>query len=570
MYVTLRDRPHLAPSKGRRARVAAPVVLLGITSMFTDISSEMVAAILPLFVTVGLGLSPLAFGVVDGLYQGISAVTRLAGGYVADRTRRPKAVATTSYALSAASKLALLPVGSLPTLSSVVAVDRTGKGIRTAPRDALIAGVSPTGALGHAFGVHRALDTTGAMIGPLLAFALLALLPGNFDAVFVVSFCFAVLGVAVIALLVREQPLYTVTDRGPRGRDVARLLRQPAIRRVLLTAGLLSLASVSDGFLYLALQDREGLPAAVFPLLFVGTAVVCMSLAVPLGRLADRIGRVRVFLGGQLFLAGAYGKVAAAPLDDPRGARVLTDTSCERVTSNGDAGVCLSADRGILTTYAADVLGPDLQPVEQLAINGGGSRTRITDDSRLAATTTFVSGHSYNQAGFSTETLVHDLTTAESVNLEDFVTILDGKETTAVDRNVWGVTFAAGDTFYATVATGGSTWLVEGDLSERVLTSVRANAECPSLSPGGSRVAYKKRADGGTWRLHVLDLASGQEHAVAETRSVDDQVEWLDDTSLLYALPRAGSATADVWVVPADGGEPEVLIPAASSPSVVR
>jgi MFS family permease len=306
MYVTLRDRPRLAPSNGRRAKVAVPVVLLGITSMFTDISSEMVAAILPLFVTVGLGLSPLAFGVVDGLYQGISAATRLAGGYVADRTRRPKAVATTGYVLSAVSKLALLPVGSLTSLSAAVAVDRTGKGIRTAPRDALIAGASPAGSLGHAFGVHRALDTSGALIGPLLAFALLALLPGNFDAVFVVSFCFAVLGVAVIALLVREQPLHTVADSRPRGGDVARLLRQPGIRSVLLTAGLLSLASVSDGFLYLALQDREGLPAAVFPLLFVGTAVVYMSLAIPIGRLADRIGRVRVFLGGQLLLAGAY------------------------------------------------------------------------------------------------------------------------------------------------------------------------------------------------------------------------------------------------------------------------
>ena len=138
-----------------------------------------------------------------------------------------------------------------------VAVDRTGKGIRTAPRDALIAGASPEDALGRAFGVHRALDTTGALIGPLLAFALLAMLPGNFDAIFVVSFCFAVLGVAVIALLVPEQPLHAVRDPRPRGKDVAQLLRRPAISGVLLAAGLLSLASVSDGFLYLALQDRE-------------------------------------------------------------------------------------------------------------------------------------------------------------------------------------------------------------------------------------------------------------------------------------------------------------------------
>jgi hypothetical protein len=266
----------------------------------------------------------------------------------------------------------------------------------------------------------------------------------------------------------------------------------------------------------------------------------------------------------------SYGRVAATPLDDPGGARVVTETTCERVTHNGDVGVCLSADRGAVTTYRADVLGPDLQPVEELAINGSGSRTRLADNGRIAATTTFVTGHSYNQAGFSTETLVHDLATGESVNLEEFVTILDGEESTAVDRNVWGVTFAKGDKFFATVATGGSTWLVQGDLSKRVLKSMRTDAECPSLSPDGTRIAYKKRASGGTWRLHVLDLTSGEERPVDEVRSIDDQVEWLDDRSLLYALPRDGSATTDVWVVPVDGGDPELLIPGGSSPSVVR
>ncbi|MET0915333.1 MAG: hypothetical protein ABWY81_03935 [Jiangellaceae bacterium] len=266
----------------------------------------------------------------------------------------------------------------------------------------------------------------------------------------------------------------------------------------------------------------------------------------------------------------SYGRVAAAPLDDPGGARVVTDTECERVTSDGELGVCLSADRGVMTKYRAHVLGPDLQPGKELSINGDGSRTRIADDGRLAATTTFVTGHSYNQAGFSTETLVHDLATGESVNLEEFVTILDGKASTAIDRNVWGVTFAEGDTFFASVATGGSTWLVRGDLSARELRSLRTDAECPSLSPDGTRIAYKKRAGGGSWRLHVLDLASGEERAVDESRSVDDQVEWLDDTSLLYAIPRAESATTDVWVVSADGGEPQVLIPGASSPAVVR
>jgi hypothetical protein len=275
-----------------------------------------------------------------------------------------------------------------------------------------------------------------------------------------------------------------------------------------------------------------------------------------------------VFVSTQLDESNS--RVAAVPLADPGGSRVVVETACARVTSDGDVGICLTADRGVMTNDRAEVLGPDLQPIEELAVNGSGSRTRIGDNGRLAATTTFITGHSYNQAGFSTETLVHDLATGDAVNLEEFTTILDGEQSTAVDRNVWGVTFAEGDTFFATVATGGSTWLVEGDLSERTLRSLRKDAECPSLSPDGTRIVYKKRAGGATWRLHVLHLATGEEHQLEETRSVDDQVEWLDDKSVLYALPRAGSATADVWVVPVDGGDPEMLIPGASSPAVVR
>ena len=305
MYVSLRDRPRPAPPRGRRARVAAPVVLLGVTSMFTDISSEMVAAVLPLFVTVGLGLSPLAFGVVDGLYQGVSAVTRLAGGYVADRTRRPKAVATTGYALSAASKLALLPVGSLPALSAAVAIDRTGKGIRTAPRDALIA-ARRRAIPGPAFGVHRALDTAGAMIGPLLAFVLLALLPGDFDAVFVVASVSPSLGW-------RSSPYWYESSRcTPPGRH------DHAERTSLGScAGPPSAAcSLRPGC---SPWHRSATDSSISPCRtvrdFRQRSSRCSSwerrsstwaLPFPLGRLADRIGRIRVFLGGQLVLAGAY------------------------------------------------------------------------------------------------------------------------------------------------------------------------------------------------------------------------------------------------------------------------
>jgi Tol biopolymer transport system component len=142
-----------------------------------------------------------------------------------------------------------------------------------------------------------------------------------------------------------------------------------------------------------------------------------------------------------------------------------------------------------------------------------------------------------------------------------------------VDRNVWGVSFADSDRFYVTVAFDGRPWLALGSLSAGTLTTVRADAECPSLSPDGTRVAYKKRLDGGGWSVAVLDLASGSERRLPERRSVDDQVTWLDDATVVYGLPLTGAhgGETDLYAVPADGsGAPRVLVRQAWSPAVVR
>lgn len=308
MYISLRRHPpglsDPAPA-GRRAAVSGTVVLLGLTSMFTDASAEMVVAVLPLFATAHLALSPLAYGVVDGIYQGVTALVRVAGGFTSDRTRRPKAVAAAGYGLSAACKLALLTVGSGAALAAVVAADRAGKGIRTAPRDALVTLSSHPSALGRSFGVHRSLDTLGALAGPLLAFALLAAVPGGYDTVFVVSFAIALVGMAVLVFMVPDLRPPARKAR-PALRDLIGLANRPGMRRLLLLAGMLSAVTIGDGFLYLALQRREEFTLAWFPLLFVGTAVVYLLLAVPVGRLADRFGRVRVFLAGHVPLIAAY------------------------------------------------------------------------------------------------------------------------------------------------------------------------------------------------------------------------------------------------------------------------
>ncbi|WSC82605.1 MFS transporter [Streptomyces virginiae] len=292
--------------------VPGTVFALGLVSLVTDVSAEMVTAVLPLYLMAGLGMSPLAFGALDGLHQGATAVLRLAGGRIADRTRRHKLVAGTGYALSAGCKAALLAVTTPWSVAAVLAADRTGKGLRTAPRDALISLSVPPGEQGRAFGVHRAMDTAGALLGPLAAFGVLWVAVDGYEAVFTVSCCVAVLGVVLLALFVREAPPPATAPAAAPARaarpappPVRTLLRLPGLRGLCLTAAVLGLFTVGDAFLYLLLQRRLDLPAAYFPLLPVGTAAVFLLAALPVGRLADRLGRRRVFLGGHVLLLGA-------------------------------------------------------------------------------------------------------------------------------------------------------------------------------------------------------------------------------------------------------------------------
>jgi MFS family permease len=285
-----------------RPRVSRNVVLLGLVSMFTDISSEMVTAVLPVYLVLTLGFSPLQFGIVDGIYQGATALVRLAGGLVADRRRRYKDVAAVGYGVSAVCKLGLLAAGSAAgAIAGVILADRAGKGVRTAPRDALISLSSTRAGMATAFGVHRALDTAGAMLGPLVAFGLLLIAPLEFNAIFLVSFCFAAIGLAVLVLYVRDRPPRAdVTGAPPRVtlRAAIALLGLRRFARLLVVAGVFGLVTISDAFLYLGLQSRMEFGIGYFPLLAVGTAAAYMLLAVPMGRLADRFGRVRVLLVG--------------------------------------------------------------------------------------------------------------------------------------------------------------------------------------------------------------------------------------------------------------------------------
>lgn len=274
------------------------------------------------------------------------------------------------------------------------------------------------------------------------------------------------------------------------------------------------------------------------------------------------------------------GRLAEVARADPGAAPEFGAPDCDRSYSAGGTLVCLNLTGSMLTTSlhveVYDSGAPTAHPVRSLTLTTGTpSRARVSADGKLVAWTEFVSGDSYNGPNFSTRTGILNVRTGALVeNLETFNAYVDGQLYRAVDINYWGVTFAADDnTFYATMGSKGKTWLMRGDLATHELTSVVENAECPSLSPDGTRVVFKKRigSNAAPWRFYVLDLATDQETPLAETRSVDDQAAWLDNDTVMYAVPHTDGTGYDIWDVPADGtGKPKLLIPNGSSPSVIN
>ena len=341
-------------SERGRFRVGSNVIAIGMTSLVTDISSEMVNAILPLYLVFQLRMSPLAFGVFNGLYQGVAGVVRISGGIASDRRHRYKEVAGVGYGISLAAKLGLLAVGqaALPA-AGILMIDRIGKGIRTSPRDALISLSAPVHRLAEAFGVHRTLDTTGALLGPVLAYLILTARPDDYDAVFVLSFLIGVVGLGVLVCFVgnRRPDLSTLHDRvRPSLRTAASLLADRAFRRLVVASAVLAAATIGDAFVYLTFQRQSDFTTQYFPLLYVGTAFAYLALAIPFGRIADRVGRSRVFLMGYLALGGAYLMLL---VPSPGGAALIAVL--------GLLGVFYAATDGVLIAMVSVVVPDELR-----------------------------------------------------------------------------------------------------------------------------------------------------------------------------------------------------------------
>lgn len=387
MYISMSDRkgghkdvaePGM-PAAATAFRLSPVIIWLGIVSMMTDISSESVAAILPLYVTGFLGLSTIAFGVIDGINQGASAIVRIGAGWVSDRTGHPKRVAVAGYGLSMLARVGFLFAGGFWALAGIVTGDRIGKGIRTAPRDALISAAAQPDYLARSFGVHRMLDNTGAAAGPLIAFLVLLLIPNGFSTVFVVSLAFAVVGVAVLILMVPGRK-GSRTEQAPGKHRPAlglhnlkwRALKEQGLSRLLLAAGMLGVLTIGDGFVYLLLQEREAFAIQWFPLLYVGTNAAFLLFAIPLGRLADKWGRVRVFLAGHVALLACY-VLAALPV----GGTAAT-LGCLLLL-----GLFYAATDGVLAALVSRLAGP-----ERLGTALGTAQT-VVAVSRMAAAAGF-------------------------------------------------------------------------------------------------------------------------------------------------------------------------------------
>jgi MFS family permease len=297
---------HAAPPAGRGG-LTRNVWALGFTSLLTDVSSEMLVPVLPLFVTGALKASVSSLGIIEGVAESTASLLRLSAGWLSDRVGRRKPFLVAGYALSGAAKTAFALASSWGAVLGLRFADRVGKGMRNPPRDALLADSVTAEWRGRAFGLHRGLDTLGAAIGPLVAFALLAAAPGDLRRVFLVSAIPAALSLVVLGVFVRA-PRH-VPARAVRALHHEFRALPGAAKRFMVADGLFQLGNSSMAFVMLRARDA-GVAAAAVPLVYLFYNVVYAGLSLPAGALSDRIGRRPLLLVSYVLYAAVYALLA--------------------------------------------------------------------------------------------------------------------------------------------------------------------------------------------------------------------------------------------------------------------
>lgn len=335
-------------SIGVPKRMPRAIWVLGFVSLLMDVSSELIHSLLPIFMVTSLGASALAVGLIEGAAEATALIVKVFSGAISDYLGRRKPLAILGYGLGAVSK----PLFALAvTMNLVVAarlMDRVGKGIRGAPRDALVAEIAPPEMRGEAFGLRQSLDTVGAFLGPLLGMALMLAWANDFRAVFWVAVIPAVLSVSLLWLGVQE-------PERPQGAGRTNPIRRDNLRRlsaaywwVVLIGAIFTLARFSEAFLILRAADG-GLPVALTPLVLIGMNVIYAASAYPLGKLSDRISREKLLAFGLLLLIAA--DIALA----------YSNHSIWVWVGVSLWGLHMGTTQGLLATMVADAAPPELR-----------------------------------------------------------------------------------------------------------------------------------------------------------------------------------------------------------------
>jgi MFS family permease len=330
-------------------QVPTAIWVLGLVSLLMDVSSEMIHALLPIYLVTVFGASALTVGVIEGIAEATAAITKVFSGALSDWLGKRKLLAALGYGLAAVTK-PIFPLAS--TIGWIIAarfIDRIGKGIRGAPRDALVADIAPPELRGASFGLRQSLDTAGAFIGPLLAIAIMALTMDNFRAVFWVAVVPGILSFALIAFAVKEP------ERPAERRKVQAPLSVKELKRlggafwwVVAIAAVFTLARFSEAFLLLRAQ-AVGLPAVLIPGVLVLVNVVYSLAAYPVGVLSDKIDRVTL-----LFIGFAILIVADLVLG-------LSAGIVGAAVGVALWGLHMGFTQGVLSTLVADAAPPELR-----------------------------------------------------------------------------------------------------------------------------------------------------------------------------------------------------------------
>jgi len=295
-----------------RFGLSRPVWLLGWVSFFTDTASEMIYPLLPLFLTKTLGAGAMSLGVIEGVAEGANSVLKIVSGWLADRTGQPKRLVLAGYGLSSLTRPLIALVSAWPQVLALRFTDRLGKGIRTSPRDALLARFAPDKTRGRVYGFHRAMDHAGAVAGPLVATAYLYFHPDAYRSLFTWTL---VPGIIVILLILRLPDQRTTAPKAPAAPDTPdaapapRAALAPRFYRAMAVIMLFALGNASDAFILLRLSDL-GVATVWIPILWSGLHVVKMTSSVLGGALSDRFGRRAMIGAGYLWYAGIYAAFA--------------------------------------------------------------------------------------------------------------------------------------------------------------------------------------------------------------------------------------------------------------------